>query len=316
MSARRSGSPAALALLLALVAAGPAPSSAAPLRDGEKLTYRVSWAVLPGAGEIKITAAAGPAPAALPASATSATSTASVSPAASPQLLVTTTTRTRGVARMLMPFDAEARSVFDLATGRLVSLHETSAQRSKRSEHSVTFDHASRLALYVRPGASDGPRPLPFPAGDPTDLILGLLQTRTWDLAPDAKRDTLVLFDDDFYELTIYRKRDEEVRTSLGTFRAAVLEPRMEKTAPKGMFKRGSTVRVWISQDERRLPVKFEVEFKVGTGTATLDAYEPPRAGAAALPVPSSPAGTGAPAAVPAAARPAPASPDGKDSRP
>lgn len=307
MSARRSCFPSALALCLGLVALGPAPAAAAPLRDGEKLTYRVSWAVLPGAGEIKISAATGSAPFALPASAPSA---------ASPQLLVTTATRTRGVARMLMPFDAEARSVFDLATGRLVALQETSAQRSKRSEHSVTFDHASRLALYVRPGAADGPRPLPFPAGDPTDLILGLLQTRTWDLAPDAKRDTLVLFDDDFYELTIYRTRDEEVRTSLGTFRAAVLEPRMEKTAPKGMFKRGSTVRVWISQDERRLPVKFEVEFKVGTGTATLDAYEPPRAGAAALPAPAPPAATVAPAATPAAARPAPASPDGKDSRP
>ncbi len=264
--------------------------AAAPLRDGEKLTYRVSWAVLPGAGEIRITAQTGTGPAALP---TAAPGAGPVSASAA-QLLVTTTTRTRGVARMLMPFDAEARSVFDLATGRLVALHETSAQRSKRAEHSVTFDHTSRLALYLRAGAADGPRPLHFPAGDPTDLILGLLQTRTWNLAPGAKQDALVLFDDDFYELSIYRTRDETVRTSLGTFQTAVLEPRMEKTAPKGMFKRGSTVRVWISQDERRLPVKFEVEFKVGTGTATLDAYEPPHAAAR-------------PAAAPAA--------DGKDSR-
>ena len=52
----------------------------------------------------------------------------------------------------------------------------------------------------------------------------------------------------------------------------------MEKTPPKGMFKRGSTVRVWIAQDAHRLPVKFEVEFKIGTGTATLEAYEAPAA--------------------------------------
>jgi hypothetical protein len=43
------------------------------------------------------------------------------------------------------------------------------------------------------------------------------------------------------------------------------------------MFKKGSAVRVWIAQDDpRRLPVKFEVEFKFGSGVATLVAYQPP----------------------------------------
>ena len=90
-----------------------------------------------------------------------------------------------------------------------------------------------------------------------------------------------MLFDDDFYELTIHATGYESVRTPVGTFNALVLEPRMDKTAPKGMFKRGSTVRVWIAQDDHRLPVRFEVEFKIGTGTATLEAYRPPTAAAA-----------------------------------
>jgi hypothetical protein len=50
----------------------------------------------------------------------------------------------------------------------------------------------------------------------------------------------------------------------------------MEKTPPKGMFKRGSNVRVWISQDEQSLPVKFEVEFKFGVGISTLTKYTAP----------------------------------------
>ena len=45
----------------------------------------------------------------------------------------------------------------------------------------------------------------------------------------------------------------------------------MEKTPPIGMFKSGSTVRVWIeTDDDRRLPVRFEVAFRFGVGTATL----------------------------------------------
>ena len=53
----------------------------------------------------------------------------------------------------------------------------------------------------------------------------------------------------------------------------------MEKTPPKGMFKRGSAVHVWISQDDQKLPVRFEVEFKFGAGVATLLHYEPPTDG-------------------------------------
>ena len=44
----------------------------------------------------------------------------------------------------------------------------------------------------------------------------------------------------------------------------------MEKTEPKGMFKRGSTVKLWLSQDQQRLPVKIEVKMKVGVGIMTL----------------------------------------------
>ena len=245
-------------LALFLLAGLPlAAETALALRDGEAFTFKVSWAVLPGAGEIKVSAAAdtsGPAP----------------------RLRVTTTTHTRGLARMLLPFEATAESLFDPATGRLLSLTESNEQRNKRSAHAVAFDYAAAQAIYTRTIPAQPPRPLPLPPGDPIDLITSLLQTRSWDLKPGEKRDALVLFDDDFYELTLHAARYEEIRTSFGTFNTLVLEPRMEKTPPKGMFKKGSSVRVWISQDERRLPVRFEVEFKIGTGVATLTRYEAP----------------------------------------
>jgi hypothetical protein len=85
-----------------------------------------------------------------------------------------------------------------------------------------------------------------------------------------------VLFNDEFYELTIHCTGRETVSTPLGTFRTRVLEPRMERTAPKGMFRRGGTVRVWIAEDRWRLPVRFTVEFKVGRGVATLTGHRPP----------------------------------------
>lgn len=244
---------------LLLLAALPAAMAQLPLRDGEAFTFKISWAILPGAGEIKV-------------SATTDTS----GPA--PRLVVSTTTRTRGLARVLLPFDAQADSFFDQRTGRLIALTESSEQRNKQAAHSVTFDYPAAQALYTRTHPTEQTRPLALPAGDPVDLITCLVQTRLWTLQPGQQQDALVLFDSDFYELTIHATRYEEVRTPLGTFQTLVLEPRMEKTPPKGMFKNGSTVRVWISQDERRLPVKFEVEFKIGTGVATLARYDAPPA--------------------------------------
>ncbi|MDO8544150.1 MAG: DUF3108 domain-containing protein [Opitutaceae bacterium] len=226
-----------------------------PLQHGEKLVYRVSWAVVPGAGEIKIEAHRDPA-------------------APDERLIVTSTTATRRLARMLLPFDATSDSIFDLRTGQLLSLHEKNNHRGKNNAHNVTFDYTKREATYSLPGAAA--RTLPIPGGDPVDLIMGLIETRSWNLKAGGKRDALILFDDDFYELTIHFARHEDVRTPMGTFKTVVLEPRMDKTAPKGMFKRGSKVRVWIAQDAHRLPVKFEVEFKIGTGTATLESYTPP----------------------------------------
>ncbi|MEX2045446.1 MAG: DUF3108 domain-containing protein [Opitutus sp.] len=246
-------------LLLLAATLSPLPGAwTLPLQPGEHLTYRVAWAILPGAGEIKIDAAP-------------PTGNAG-------QMLVTATTNTRGLARMLLPFEARSDSLFDVTTGRIVSLHEKSRTRKKQAEHTVTFNHASHEAIYARAVPPEPPRPLEIPSGDPTDLMMGLLQTRTWDIKPGEKRDALVLFDDDFYELTLYALNYEEVRTPIGRFNTLVLQPRMEKTPPKGMFRRGSTVRVWIAQDEHRLPVKFEVEFKIGTGVATLESYRPPPA--------------------------------------
>ena len=231
-----------------------------PLGDGESLIYHVSWAFLPGIGEIKVAGRR------------------TTDAFGAPQLRVVTTTASRGVAHLLLPFELRGESLFDAATGRLVALDEWTEKRNRLSVHTVNFDYAHRVAKYTVPGDSPDGRLLALPPGNPTDLITCLLEARTWNLKAGESRDALVLFEDDFYELTIHALGYETITTPLGTFFTQVLEPRMEKTPPKGMFRHGSTVRVWISLDPRRLPVRFEVQFKFGTGMATLLEYQPPKA--------------------------------------
>jgi hypothetical protein len=257
-------------VLLAGLSAGAVVRAAAPaaLGDNEAFTYKVTWAILPGVGEITVNAHA------------------TSGPGGVPLLSVITRTETRGLARLILPFRAKAESLFDPPTGRLVSLEESSSLRTRVDFHTVKFSYREGTATYSDSAHPGDGRILQMPAGLPTDLITCLVQARTWGLRPGQTHDALVLFEDQFYELTVHAMDYEIVPTPLGTFRALVLEPRMEKTPPKGMFRRGSRVKVWISQDPQRLPVQFRVEFKVGSGVATLVAYHPPTA--AAVPPPRS----------------------------
>ncbi len=231
--------------------AGPGASSPLALSDGEKMTFRVSWGIFRHAGELTIEAD-------------------QIEEADATHLRITTTAASDGIVKAFYPFVATSEAYFDPLTGLLLRANDVSETRKKTTRQTLTLDYDERIAAYVNETEPDKSTDLKLPDGKPMDLMMSLVQTRDWDLKPGEKQDALVLFDDEFYELTIYADRYEELRTSLGEFKTLVLIPTMEKTEPKGMFKRGSTVKVWVSQDQQRLPVRIEVKLKVGTGVMTL----------------------------------------------
>src|SRR5690606_35860797 len=110
-----------LALSSFAVAADAPPS--VPLEEGEQLTYRVAWGIFGRAGEIKIEAA---------------TETND----GVPNMVLTTTTQTRGVLKRLFPFEARSESIFELPSGRLMLLTEASESGKKKTR---SEEHTSEL---------------------------------------------------------------------------------------------------------------------------------------------------------------------------
>lgn len=244
-----------LLLCLSGVLAIAAPFTA--IRDGEQFTYKVSFAFFSHAGDIRIS---GETPA-----------------GASDRINIIVDTRSRGIVRGLYEFDNTAVADVQVSTGRLLSVLESGSDPKRPIDNTFVIDYENRRATFtdrVRPSRN---RLLAIPEeGDPIDLISALVQTREWNLTPGEKRDVVLQFGRDFYPIAIHAEGYEEVKTPLGKFQTLVLVPRMEKD-PKGLFKRGGEIKVWIAQDGSRLPVKLQLKLNFGAATLLLSDYQAPK---------------------------------------
>jgi Protein of unknown function (DUF3108) len=246
----------ATALLLVFSHAARADESVEVLKPGESLTYRVGWGLLGHAGDMTVSAAG-------------ETSTGQ------PRTRMTTTSATQGFVRLLYTFDGEAQMLFDARDGRLITATARTQAKKSQTNASITFDYTKGEASYTDHLNPTRNTLFPMPEGKPMDFITSLIQTRNWALAPGESRDVLVLFDKDFYRLRITAEREETISTPAGKRKTVLLMPRMIGE-PKGMFRRGGEVRVWVSADADGLPLRFEVKLKVGTAYAVLTDYRPP----------------------------------------
>ncbi len=248
-----------LLLALSLVSVSAAPIS---LRDGETFKYRVAWGIFGGAGEIVVSAK-------------------QENLEGLTQLKVSTTTQTKGLVSGLYSFKAHAESFFDATDGRLLAAKSESASKKKKTRSMSVFNYKENRVRYEDYVRTDRTADVPMPNGAPMDLITTLIEARTFNMKPGDRRPAVVMFEKEFYEITIIALKYENVDTPWGEKKTLVLKPVMEKD-PKGIFKRGGDMHVWISQDDKNLPVKFEVEMQIGTGVATLIEYAAPKKAAIA----------------------------------
>ena len=61
--------------------------------------------------------------------------------------------------------------------------------------------------------------------------------------------------------------RREEIETSLGRFKTVVIKPLLKS---EGIFARTGEMHIWLTDDERRIPVLMKSKVRIGSITATL----------------------------------------------
>ncbi len=99
------------------------------------------------------------------------------------------------------------------------------------------------------------------------DLFSALYSVRRTEMSAGASNVVLVGDNEKVKEISIQVKKKESVKTPAGKFDAWQVDT---VAVLGGLFKDGGQFRMWLSADERKMPVKFEAKVSLGKVTGSL----------------------------------------------
>lgn len=105
------------------------------------------------------------------------------------------------------------------------------------------------------------------------DLITSYFQLRKIDFDKYASNDTLridVFIENASHNLKFLLKKREEIKTKVGRFKTIVLVPIVP---PTDFFRGEEPVSIWISDDEKRIPLKMKAKSWVGNVEVDIKEY-------------------------------------------
>jgi hypothetical protein len=105
------------------------------------------------------------------------------------------------------------------------------------------------------------------------DPLSAVYLLRRSPLQVDQVRVFVIGYDDRIKEVESRVEKQEKVKTPAGEFAAWQIRT---TALMGGLFKEGGQFRIWISADEKRLPLQFEVKVKLGKVMGKLKQHSPP----------------------------------------
>ena len=105
------------------------------------------------------------------------------------------------------------------------------------------------------------------------DIVSAFYYVRTQDLKSKHKGDIIQLqnfFDEKTNDLAVRILGRQEIEVGAGTFRCIVIEPVIVEG---GLFKSDGRIMIWLSDDDRKIPVKVSAKIPIGSIDSELTAY-------------------------------------------
>ncbi|MCC6396608.1 MAG: DUF3108 domain-containing protein [Bacteroidetes bacterium] len=127
------------------------------------------------------------------------------------------------------------------------------------------FDHRKLIAR-----TTEGEHPIPKYVHD---ILSAFYFARTVDYTGMKTGDTLLLhnfYKDKSYELVVKVLGRQELEVAAGTFRTIVVEPLVKEG---GLFKSEGRIVIWLTDDERKVPIRVNTKVIIGSIDTELREY-------------------------------------------
>ncbi|MDX9790981.1 MAG: DUF3108 domain-containing protein [Candidatus Kapaibacterium sp.] len=105
------------------------------------------------------------------------------------------------------------------------------------------------------------------------DIVSAFFYVRTLDIKSFPKDTVFFLpnfVDDTTYTLGVKIRGKQTISVDAGKFKCTVIEPLVVQG---GLFKSDGTILIWVSEDERKIPVKVATKIPIGYVEASLTSY-------------------------------------------
>jgi hypothetical protein len=188
--------------------------------------------------------------------------------------------RTKGFFDLVMHVRDNWGSYVDTSAIVPQKFYQTIEEGKYMKKEIIEFDQLNNVAtahrLDGKTGDLKGKKNFDVPSNI-QDIVSGYYYLRTFDydtIKPDQIFTLTGFFDDTTYNVQVRYLGKDRLKTKVGTFDAHVMSPIM----PKNQFFRGKNpVRAWLSDDEKRIPLKVKAELLIGSVQIDIKGYRKSR---------------------------------------
>jgi hypothetical protein len=235
---------AALALLAAGTTARPALAEPRAFRIGEKLTFSIQYGfVRAGTAELEVRPGDGDG-----------------------SWILTSRARTNSFFDVFFKVRDEVRSWVDPETMETLRFEKTLSEGKFQDEETILFDRGRNVAVY-----DDGKEAVL--TDEARDVLAAFYHLRSQRLPIGERVPVAYHASKKNWSIEVRIGKAEMVEVPAGKFRCVCIEPFLKSV---GVFKQTGRLRIWVTADERRMPVKLESKVTFGAFEAVLTGYHAP----------------------------------------
>ena len=241
----------AFLFLLFLVANAESPL---PFVSGERLEYEMKWGFFPvGYATMEVSQ--------------------NESSEGNNSFLVNFSVRTNSFADTFYKVRTSITSQLDSSFSRTLLYTKSQREGSTRREIQVDYDYEKGECHYVVNGSTPQVLSIPGPCFDPLSIAYYF---RVHPIEPDSTKELPVCDGKKFRKVLVRSGSSKMMSLPVGKISVIETVPAMENLG--GVFNKSpdGLLKVWYSNDDRRIPVKVSSKVVVGSFTATLVKATPP----------------------------------------